>query len=150
MCPSYRLGHKEHYTQTTFKKTHRFIIFILCVWVFVLDVCLCTVCVPGAHGGQKTAVPDSLEVEWQEGSKSPSLCWEPGSSCSQPLPVSPAPGTTYILNLPFTCHFFWGLRAPPDSCCLCQLCIYCCFSPLGLSCSFLTFRKHIDMCWMVS
>lgn len=30
--------------------------FILCVWVFCLRVCLCTMCVPGAHESQKRAL----------------------------------------------------------------------------------------------
>jgi hypothetical protein len=34
------------------------------VWVFCLHICLCTVCVPGAHGSQRR-VSDPLELELQ-------------------------------------------------------------------------------------
>lgn len=37
---------------------------VLCVWVFCLHVCLCTMCVPGAYRGQKKVL-DSLELELQ-------------------------------------------------------------------------------------
>lgn len=38
------------------------ILFLLCVWVFYLYVCLCTMCVPCTHKGQKSA-PGFLRLE---------------------------------------------------------------------------------------
>jgi hypothetical protein len=38
------------------------LVIILCVWVFYLNVCLCTMYMPGAHGGQKRAW-DALGLE---------------------------------------------------------------------------------------
>lgn len=38
------------------------VVFIFCVLLFCLQVCLCTVHVPGVHIGQKTA-SDCLELE---------------------------------------------------------------------------------------
>lgn len=40
----------------------RFIYFILCVFVFCLHVCICTIYMPGSHGVQKR-VSDPLELE---------------------------------------------------------------------------------------
>lgn len=37
---------------------------ILCVWVFCLYACLCTMCMLGAHRGQKRIL-DPLELELQ-------------------------------------------------------------------------------------
>lgn len=37
---------------------------ILCRWVFCLQLCLCILCVPDAHGGQRRA-PDSLERSYR-------------------------------------------------------------------------------------
>jgi hypothetical protein len=39
-------------------------IFILCVWAFCLYLCICTTCMPSAHGGQKR-VSNSLNLESQ-------------------------------------------------------------------------------------
>lgn len=37
---------------------------ILCGWVFCLYVCMCTMCVPGAHRGQqRTSDPPGLELQ---------------------------------------------------------------------------------------
>ena len=41
-----------------------FLIAILGVWLFFLHVCLCTVCMPDAHGGQRRAL-DLLKLELQ-------------------------------------------------------------------------------------
>lgn len=39
-------------------------IFMLCVWMFYLHACLCTICVPGAMGARKGCqVPLELEVQ---------------------------------------------------------------------------------------
>ena len=47
--------------------------FILCVWVFCLHVCLCTMCMPGAYEGQKRA-SDALELELQTACNLPGGC----------------------------------------------------------------------------
>ena len=38
--------------------------FILCLWVFCIHVCMCTVCMTGAHGSQMKAM-NSLKLELQ-------------------------------------------------------------------------------------
>ena len=38
------------------------VLVILCMHVFGLHVCMCTMCMPGAHGGQKRAL-DLLELQ---------------------------------------------------------------------------------------
>jgi hypothetical protein len=45
----------------TFKVLYKIFMFTLCVWVFCLHVCLCTVYLPVALGGQSTAL-DPLEL----------------------------------------------------------------------------------------
>lgn len=41
-----------------------FLLFILCTWVFCLYICLCFMCVPGAHGDlKKTLGPMEPELE---------------------------------------------------------------------------------------
>lgn len=44
------------------KMTHD---FVLWVWVFCLHVCICTMCVPDAHGSQKRVL-GSLELEFHK------------------------------------------------------------------------------------
>lgn len=41
-----------------------FLIFILCIGIFFLHVCMCTVSVPGAQGGQKKLL-NALELQPQ-------------------------------------------------------------------------------------
>jgi hypothetical protein len=45
-----------------FRTMDRLEVVVICVWVVYVYVCLCTMCVPGAHGGQKRA-PDPLDLE---------------------------------------------------------------------------------------
>lgn len=40
------------------------VILILQTWVFCVDVCLCTTCMPGARGGQRSE-SDTLGLELQ-------------------------------------------------------------------------------------
>lgn len=47
--------------------------FILCIWVFSLHICLCSICVLGVHRGQKTA-SNPLWLELLDG------CEPPGSA----------------------------------------------------------------------
>lgn len=66
------------------------VILILQTWVFCVDVCLCTTCMPGAYGGQRSesdtlglelqvmvnhgvGVWDRTRVLWKRGSAEPSL-----------------------------------------------------------------------------
>lgn len=41
-----------------------FVLFVLCVWVFCLHVCLCPTCMAGVCEGQKRAL-DPLKLELQ-------------------------------------------------------------------------------------
>lgn len=50
------------YGKCKFLKTFSFLIFILYVWVFGLNVCLWNMCMPDAQGSQKRALA-SLELE---------------------------------------------------------------------------------------
>ena len=50
-------------------------IILLCIWVFWLHVCLCTMFVPSTYECQQRAL-EPLELEFSEGGKRPCGCWE--------------------------------------------------------------------------
>lgn len=49
--------------------------FILCAWALCLHVCLCTLCMPNVHRGQKRLL-NPLELELTDGCQLSCGCWE--------------------------------------------------------------------------
>lgn len=67
-APGEKEGHKERFGNKhtlllfSYKCFKNVELFILQVWVFILPVCMCNMCVPGAYGIQKRVL-DSLKLK---------------------------------------------------------------------------------------
>lgn len=71
------------------KKKKKLGLFIPCVWIFCLQLCLCIKCLPGAPAGQKNVGSLATEV---------TQCCEPLYGCWE-LNVNPSKEELILLNL---------------------------------------------------